>query len=149
MQIQKRTTNTSATRQGAKTSTAKAIALPRVGISAASSRVQKRFAGSNAAILFGYIKQIPLFQSVVALFVISLALYLYMVVSIVVATVDRKSLEEQIRGESTELTYKETEYSKNISTITLASVYAAGYVDSKDQAFAVRNTAQSLTLRNE
>jgi hypothetical protein len=132
-----------------KASSAQTMTMSMPRVAAYSSRAQKHLGGSNAAMLLGYIKQIPLFQSVIALFIISLALYLYMVVSIVVATVDRKSLEEQIRAESTDLTYKETEYSKNISTITLASVYAAGYVDSKDQAFAVRNTAQSLTLRNE
>jgi hypothetical protein len=72
-----------------------------------------------------------------------------MVISIIVATVDRKSLEEKIRSESTELTYKETEYSKRISSITLATVYAEGYVDSGEQGFAKRQAVPTLTLANE
>jgi hypothetical protein len=92
---------------------------------------------------------IPLFKSIVALFAISLFLYLYMVVSIVLATVDRKSLEEQIRHESTELTYIETEYSKRISSMSIDTVYAEGYVASNDQSFAKRVVTPTLTLRNE
>lgn len=129
-----------------------AVATQKVA-SRARSRTMQNTVGATAlarALAMPRILQnIPLLKSAVVLFTISLFLYLYMVVSIVVATVDRKSLEEKIRSESTELTYKETEYSKRISSITLATVYAEGYIDSGEQAFAKRATAPTLTLANE
>jgi hypothetical protein len=72
-----------------------------------------------------------------------------MVVSIVVATVERKSLEEQVRIQSTELSGIETLYSEHIGDITLAEVKSLGYIDAGEPIFAVRDTAPTLTLRNE
>ncbi len=92
---------------------------------------------------------ISIFKIVIGTALCAVCLYLYMVVSIVVATVERKSLEEQIREESTELTYRETEYSKLLGSITLASARASGYIDANNSGFATRVDAPTLTLNNE
>lgn len=94
-------------------------------------------------------RQSLIIKSIFGLFVISLCLYLYMVVSIVVSTVERKSLEEQVRVESTELSGIETQYSEHIGDITLAEVKLLGYVDAGEAIFAIRDSAPTLTLRNE
>lgn len=92
---------------------------------------------------------ISIFKIVFATTLCAVFLYLYMVVSIVVATVERKSLEEKVREESTELTYRETEYSKLLGSITLASARASGYIDANNSGFATRAEAPTLTLNNE
>ncbi len=92
---------------------------------------------------------VSIFKIVLGGALCAVMLYLYMVVSIVVATVERKSLEEQVREESTELTYQETEYSKLLGSITLASARASGYIDANNSGFATRVDAPTLTLNNE
>lgn len=92
---------------------------------------------------------ISIFKITVGVALCAVSLYLYMVVSIVVATVERKSLEEKVREESTELTYRETEYSKLLGSITLASARASGYIDANNSGFATRADAPTLTLNNE
>jgi hypothetical protein len=92
---------------------------------------------------------VSLFKIVSAIALFAITIYLYMIVSIVVATVERKSLEERVREESTELTYRETEYSKLVGSITLASARASGYIDANNSGFATRADAPTLTLNNE
>ncbi len=123
---------------------------PNIAASSNARQVPLRKKNTTLAVaLPASFDNIPVFKSIVAVFVVSLCLYLYMVVSIVVATVDRKSLEEQVRSLTTELTYQETEYSARLSSITLASVRASGYIDTTNQSFATRANTGTLTLRNE
>jgi hypothetical protein len=92
---------------------------------------------------------ISVFKIVIVVAATAISLYLYMVVSIVVATVERKSLEDSVREEATELTYRETEYSKLVGSITLASARASGYIDANNSGFATRVETPTLTLNNE
>lgn len=94
-------------------------------------------------------RQVIITRSILGLFAVSLCLYLYMVVSIIIATVDRKSLEESVRLATTELSAVESEYSSKIGSVTLADVKKSGYIDAGSTIFATRENAPTLTLRNE
>lgn len=94
-------------------------------------------------------KQVLISRGIIGLFAASLCLYLYMVVSIVVATVDRKGIEERVRTQSTELSSIESEYSNAVGSVTLADVKKSGYIDAGEATFAVRDINPTLTFRNE
>ena len=114
-----------------------------------TSRMASRTVSRSSAIAMVDVHRNTLATTVIGLFCISLCLYLYMVVSIVLATVDRRRVEEQVRNQSTELSAIESDYGQAIGRLTLGEVKALGFVDAGEASFAVRDTLPTFTLRNE
>lgn len=79
--------------------------------------------------------------------VISLAVYLYLVVSIILATTERKALEEKISATRTELSYKEVAYGTKLKGLHLAKVHELGFVDISSPMYASK-VEHALTLRS-
>jgi hypothetical protein len=88
-------------------------------------------------------------KSLISIFVLSLALYLYLVVNLVVNTINRKSTQEQISKINTELSYKKIEYSDIVKNISIKDTYTGGFVPSSNEIFAVREVDTLTYNRNE
>lgn len=112
------------------------------------ARPSQRATHSNAIAMVDNHRNI-LATGIMGLFCMSVCMYLYMLVTIVVATVDRRSIEEQVRNQSTELSAIESDYGQAIGSLTLGEVKNLGYVDAGEATFAVRDTVPTFTLRNE
>ncbi len=129
------------------------VCAPTAPLKQTKTRSTSRNTGGHISVMalprLPFVVDVSLFKIVFATSVFAICMYLYMVVSTVVATVERKSLEERVREESTDLAYRETEYSKLIGSITLASARASGYIDAEGSGFATRADAPTLTLNNE
>jgi hypothetical protein len=88
-------------------------------------------------------------KTLFVLFGLALCLYFYMVVSIILVTVDRRVLEQGIRAATTELSYKEAKYSAEISNITMSLAYSEGFVEGGQPSFATRTNVPTLAFGNE
>lgn len=85
---------------------------------------------------------------ITTLFVLGLATYLYMAVSLVLLTVERKSLQEKIGKATTELSYAQLSYSDAVKKIETKDVYASSFTHSSGGLFATREVTTSLTYKN-
>lgn len=84
---------------------------------------------------------------ILSIAVLSLAIYLYLVVSIILATTERKALEEKISATRTELSYKEVAYGTKLKELHLARVYELGFVEVSSPVYASK-AEHALTLRS-
>lgn len=84
---------------------------------------------------------------IISIAVLSLAIYLYLVVSIILATTERKALEEKISATRTELSYKEVAYGTKLKELHLARVYELGFVEVSSPVYASK-AEHALTLRS-
>jgi hypothetical protein len=82
------------------------------------------------------------------LFIFGLGAYLYMAISLVLLTVERKALEEKIAKETTELSYAQLSYSDALKKIETKDVYAGSFTHSSGGLFATREVSTSLTYKN-
>ena len=92
---------------------------------------------------------IPFSKILISIFAASLSIYLYLVLNLVVNTVNRKSTEEQISKSNTELSYKKIEYSDIVKNISIKDAYAGGFVPSTTEIFAIREVNTLTYSKNE
>lgn len=78
---------------------------------------------------------------------LSLVAYIYLVVSVILATTERKTLEEKISAAKTELSYKEVTYGMKLKELHLAKVYEIGFVDVSSPIYSSK-AEYALTLRS-